>query len=312
MLTLTVEPVMSSGEADALAGTLLDDSSFHTLITEDADVYKPNGEPLLKFRKNVIPKRVIPSAFDGLKAAATTTFNRGLAAGTAQDEELVKLNDGKRRFVKAKGSPRLRLVKEDGTLSNTFMAKPVESGIVGYFDRNARMPYCRLTAFNLNKPEKFKKALPFIREVDSVFKAALPERYAAQAEVVEETSEDFLIHGTVFTTVTVNMNFRTAVHKDAGDLKQGFGVLSAIRAGTFDGCYFCFPEYGVAVDMQTADVLLGDVHEWHGNTPLVGKPGTYERLSLVFYYREGMAQCGTAEEELKRVQTRERGTKLNA
>jgi hypothetical protein len=129
-------------------------------------------------------------------------------------------------------------------------------------------------------------------------------------EMIEQTKSDWVVPGTAFTTITVNMNFRTAVHKDAGDLKQGFGVLSVLEAGDYSGCYLVFPQYRVAVDMRSADVLLCDVHEWHGNTPLVGKKGKYQRISVVLYYREKMFKCGTAEEELARVQARKRGDPL--
>ena len=99
--------------------------------------------------------------------------------------------------------------------------------------------------------------------------------------------------------MTVNRNFQTAVHQDQGDLKQGFGVMSCLRRGRFDGCYFVFPKYRVALDMRTGCVLCGDVHEWHGNTPMRGNHGMFERVSLVFYYREKMKRCGSAEEELE-------------
>lgn len=291
---------MDDKEVDKLAGTMLGEDAYDLLLDEDCDVYKPNGEVLLKLRKNILPQRVIPGAYKALKDAAQKTSNRGIAAGVVTDEELEKLNaNGKgRRFIR-KGA-RLYVVKADGKLSQTSYAKEVGSGIVGYFDRNPRFPYCRLTAFSLNQPDKFKAALPFVRAVDDVFHQAMPERYDAQMEQVMLTDPDFYISGTSFTTITVNSNFRTAVHKDKGDLKQGFGVLSAICAGEFEGAYFCIPKYRVAANMRTADVLLADVHEWHGNSPLYGKEGRYERLSCVFYYRQGMVACGTEAEELDR------------
>ena len=147
--------------------------------------------------------------------------------------------------------------------------------------------------------------MPLIRAVDARFRETLPERYAAQQAVVEATSPDFYISGTVFTTLTVNMNFRTAVHQDVGDYKPGFGVMTAIRRGVYEGCYLCFPKYRVAVDMQTGGLCLADVHEWHGNTPLVPK-GKYARLSLVFYYRELMQRCGSSAEELERVKNQQK------
>src|SRR5215472_1887421 len=68
---------------------------------------------------------------------------------------------------------------------------------------------------------------------DAAFMALAPRRHHAQMRYVRKTSPDFTIHGTAFTTVTVNRNFQTAVRKDVGDLRQGFGVMSALRRGRF-------------------------------------------------------------------------------
>ena len=142
-----------------------------------------------------------------------------------------------------------------------------------------------------------------IESVDQVFAKEMPDRYQAQREIIEKTSGDFYINGTVFTTITVNKNWQTAVHKDAGDYAPGFGVMTVFWAGKGDGCYFCYPRYGIAVRARTGDVVLSDVHEWHGNTPFHGLPGRYERLSCVFYYRAKMVNCGSADEELARART---------
>lgn len=290
---IRLESKLSDESADKLAGTFLTDESYGLVVTEDADVYKPDGTILLKFRKNCIPSSQCSSAYPVFMKAAVPTDNRGLAAGPISPNKV----HGNPIF---KDDHRVSLLKRDGTVSKIYRATEVMSGIIGYFDRNTRFPYCRLTAFNINQPQLFAKAMPFIRTVDSVFAKEMPERYQAQLEIVKQTSKDFVISQTAFTTVTVNRNFRTAVHKDAGDLKEGFGVMTALRAGKFSGGYTCFPAFRVAVDMATGDVLMADVHEWHGNTPFIGKPGLYERLSCVFYYREHMKECGSAEEELER------------
>ena len=96
--------------------------------------------------------------------------------------------------------------KKDGTMSKTNQAMTsVNSGIIGYFDRNARFPYCRQTAFNEKEFSKFKKAYPIIKFVDTKYAELMPEHYARQAKVADETSQDFVIRDTAFTTVTVNL-----------------------------------------------------------------------------------------------------------
>jgi hypothetical protein len=291
MRIVNITRVLNDEDADKLGGNLLTDSHYDTLIREDADVYKPDGSPLLKYRANALSAAVCVDAMDSLREAASPSRNRGMAAGAANPDFGVQ-SSGK--------STRFKPVRAGGFVSNTSEAREVLSGIIGFFDRSARMPFCRTTAYNLENGEKFAASLPFIREVDSVFRRDMPERYAAQSAKIAATHPEFVINGTAFTTITVNKNWQTAVHKDAGDLPEGFGVLSVLRRGRFDGCFLCFPKYRVAVDLQTRGVLLADVHEWHGNTPLRGKTGTYERISCVFYYRGRMADCGSPTEETER------------
>jgi hypothetical protein len=117
---------------------------------------------------------------------------------------------------------------------------------------------------------------------------------------------------TPFTSITCNKSWRTAAHVDKGDLKQGFGVMCCL--GEFEGCDLVFPRYRTAVRYREGDILLADVHQVHGNTPLLNPDGTVptgrqpERLVCVFYYREHMNQCKrTKDEEDEFINRRERG-----
>lgn len=307
---------LTDKETDKFGGKFLENEQFSLLLEESADVYKPDGTPLIIFRKGILSKKACRAAYSSLRGAATVTDNRGYASGLAEQDEAISnaVRDGKARG---------RIIKKDGTVSRTSRAfnrttpgmrgdtdvKPIKSGIVGYWERNARFPYCRMTAFNANTPELFAKAMPLILEINEKFKELHPERYKAQLKIAQK-SPDFIIQGTAFSTITVNKNWRTACHKDKGDFEKGFGVMTAFRAGEYTGGYLVFPKFRVAVDMRTTDLLLADVHEWHGNSPLIGIEGFYERLSLVMYYRQNMRYCGSAEEELNRVKTRKKGDPL--
>jgi len=276
------------------------------LLQEDAAVYKPDGTLLFKLVKGVVPLPLCRTAWENLREAAVATENRGAAAGevewsTGGMAGGPVLLDGKPVMAVPGSKKRFRRVLKDGSLSGTSVTASAQSGIVGYFDRYPRIPYCRLTAYAMNYPERFAAAQPFFRALDAVFAREVPDRYRAQQEAISRTHPDFTIHGTVFTTVTVNRNFRTAVHKDDGDLKAGFGLMTVLEAGRYEGGYLVFPAFRVAADVRTGDVLLSDVHEYHGNTPLKGRPGHWERISCVLYYRERMMECGSAAEELERV-----------
>lgn len=299
MLKLVLPKTLSDEEANGLAGKFLDDTSFDHLLQEDADVVDAeSGQPLLRFRKRVLDAAHCRAAYHSLRDAARESVNRGIAAGEFLEDQIGMPLANRSRV-------RYRRLKADGTVSNTNEARRVLSGIVGYFDRNPRIPYCRQTAYNTEFPERFAASLPLVHQVNGLFRELMPERWETQRAMADKTSTDFVISGTVFTTITVNRNWQTAVHQDAGDLKEGFGVLTALRAGRFDGGYFTLPQWRVAVDMDNTDLLLVDVHQWHGNTPIVKKQPRAERVSLVFYYRQKMFQCGSATEELERVKQRQ-------
>ena len=306
-MKLTITSAMSEEEADRLAGTFVDRRHYDVLVREDFEVYRPDGRPVLVYRAGVIPDRVCLEAWRALRRVPHGTDNRGLAAGGVADEAAV----GVRTIARMKGRSRVRYrpIVHGGRVSRNDYAARVESGIAGYFDRTSRQPYCRLTAFNVNEPARWAAAVPFIQAVDAVFRRELPTPYGIQRAVCEGVP-DFHVTGTAFTTITVNRNWRTAVHKDVGDLAAGFGCMAVLEHGTYRGGYLVFPRWRIAVDMRMGGVLLADVHEWHGNTPIVGVRGRYERIACVFYVRERIGRCGSAADELDRAKRRRIGDGL--
>jgi hypothetical protein len=191
----------------------------------------------------------------------------------------------------------------DTFISDTTYANPVDSGIAGWFDRYPRIPYGRATSYTAHNPEKFKLAYPFLEQLNTAFASLLPQRHAAQAACIRRLDPEFYVPKTVFTTITVNKNFRTAAHRDAGDLSTGFSNLLVVaKDNDYDGGYLVLPEIRAAVNVRPGDLLLVSNHDYiHGNTPIVAKAGaTLERISLVCYFREKMLELGSkAYEDLR-------------
>jgi len=293
------------------AGSLIQNSEIDHIIDYDCDAYDSDGNPLFMFRKNVIPKALCKQAYGILRHAATPTNNRGNAAGeftVGEDKTL----EGYSGVVGAGNKQkRFQTVTKDGYVSKTLRAKTVKSGIIGYFDRTVRFPYCRQTAWTEKNFDQFRGAYPYIKHISDQFREACPERWSAQNEMAQKTNADFLIGDTVFTTVTVNKNFRTAIHTDAGDFKGGFGNIAVLQAGKFEGGYTCLPRYRVGFDVRNTDICFFNVHEWHGNLEVKAKQ-PYERISIVSYYRENMFRCGTADQELDIIKNRKDLTGLNS
>jgi hypothetical protein len=182
----------------------------------------------------------------------------------------------------------------------TGQKNPVMSNILGYFDKWSisqkatfkrsgvkRPGPCRLCTFNAKFPEKWKRVVPLIKEIDQQYKKLVPDAHADQLSAARSTP--FRIADTAFSTVTTNLNFRTAAHTDSGDWPAGFGNLVVIEHGaTYKGAHTGFPQYGVAVDCRSGDFLAMDVHQVHGNSPMQPADETAQRLSLVCYLREGI------------------------
>ena len=293
---IKLKPCLSDEQVNKLKGALLSEKDYRTLITYDADIYcEETGNCIAKFRKKTIPSNIASKAFESLKAASISTSNRAISGGGIGED----------------GNFSHQVVKKDGTRSNTNRKETVASGIIGYFDRTPRTPYCRQTAFNEKQFQKFKEAYPIIKLVDTKYAELMPEHYKLQRDEADKTSQEFVIKNTAFTTVTVNKNWQTAVHTDKGDFEKGFGNLVALRKGKYVGGYFVVPKWGVAFDVQNCDLLLVDVHQWHGNTPIQKIDEDAVRVSLVMYYRKNMISCGTSEEEMNIAKRRVLGSKLN-
>jgi len=204
----------------------------------------------------------------------------------------------------------------------------VFSSVLGYFEQTPFMGLpCRLTSYTQKYFQQFRQGIPFLQQVNNCFKVLLPEEYKKQYERAKSQPK-FQIDDTAFSSVTLNRNFRTALHKDDGDFKQGFGNLTVLEYGQYSGGYTCFPRYNIGFNVRTGDFLAMDVHEWHCNTELtesqsqkeynkklpviysnnsstgtLGSEKLFTRISFVCYLREKIANCksGPTQEYYQRI-----------
>lgn len=294
MKTLRINKKIING--DYLMGSFLDENSFDELINYDCNVYDFSGILLAKFRKNILSYEKLINCIENTRGSIVKMDNRGIASGRV---ELSKTMN--RSGSHATENFKLQPITKDGKLSKFKVGNCVLNGLIGYMDRTVMMPYCRKTAFTKNEFEKFEKAIPFIQEVNEKFKDLIPEKWKIQNEYAKATDKNYIIKDTCFTTVTINKDFQTAVHKDAGDLKNGFGNLTSYKTEGLKGGYFVLPEWKIAFDLCSTDLLLVDVHQWHGNTPIEKENEEDERISFVMYYREKTIKCLAPKDELERV-----------
>ena len=275
METYKLKKQLTDQQTEKLKGKYLSKKNYDILITEDADGYDINGNLLFRFRKNAIPMETLMLGVNSFKDSIEVTESRGFASGSSH-----------------------KRIRKDGSVSNITVGNKVESGNVGFMDSGAMVKYCRKTAFAKNYFDKYKNGIPFVKFIDDKYKELCPTHYSKQKAIADGTNRNYVIDNTSFTTVTVNKNFRTAVHQDAGDYPDGFGNLIAYREGDWSGGYFCLPQFKVAIDLQNTDILFVDVHQWHGNTDFINTDEHFLRISFVLYYREYMYKCKQPAQEL--------------
>lgn len=295
MKTLTVKKAIKNG--DYLMGSFLDETSFDQLINYDCDVYDKSGVLLAKFRKNILTESKLLDCVNNVRKAITLQEGRGVASGKV---DILKTRYRDRDVHTVEGFKLIGVGKDGRKLKMKF-GNQFLGGIIGYMDRSVMIPYCRKTAFVKKEFEKFQKAIPFIKEVDFYYSELINDKWKTQKEYAKATNKNYVISDTSFTTVTINKDFQTAVHKDAGDLKKGFGNLSCYKTKGCKGGYFVLPQWRIAFDLDNCDLLLVDVHQWHGNTPITKESEEDERISFVMYYRENTIKCLAPSKELERV-----------
>lgn len=267
MKVLHVSKKYTDAEMDKFANTFVKKSQIDHMIDESADIYTDDGKLLIKFRKKALSQSALTKFFNATYKFTLNaiTANRGDATGS------------KKRNLRE--NPR------------------VYSAILGYFDRWApkqkiqfrnagvRAPLeVRETRFLVEQPAKFKQTFPLLKEINKQYKALLPAHFQKQNKKAKTTP--FKIPQTSFTTITTNINFQTAIHKDSGDDDEGFGNLVVIERGSYEGGETCLPQYGISVNVREGDVLFMDVHQWHGNLPIKKKDKDAVRMSVVCYLRK--------------------------
>lgn len=316
---LVLKAIATDEEFSKREGTWFTEDDVTTVLKEDADVYGLEADGtkhlLAKFRKGVISNELVQAGWDAFRMAANPSRNRGAAAGPI---DLKGKYWGKRKPTETvKWSTRYFRVKNGKkAISAMRVNNNVASGVVGYYEKTPFLGIpCRMTSYARNNMKNFLGGMPYIKRIDELFKKLEPESHKKQLALAKQHAM-YQIDDTAFSTVTINNNFRTALHKDAGDFKEGFGNLSVIEWGKYHGGYTLLPRFKVGFDVRTGDFLAMDVHEWHTNSPIVeteedkeynlslpdirtrdpnvgvaGSHYRFQRLTFVCYFREKLTEC---------------------
>jgi hypothetical protein len=245
------------------------------ILSGDCVVQKPDGSPLLRLVKHALDAPLVKRSYDVVRAVKGDPSNRPEIFGRGASMRRIRI-DGEL-------SPRVATPRE----VTAYVGGRAD--LVGFYKyrKNAvtGAPPCRATGWTRKKPLLLSLLAPLVVAVDEVYRVELPVAYARQKAYMDSVADQWRLGNTVFSTLYAIKNLPTACHRDGFDFTGGFGVMSTF--GDFDGGALVFPRYRVGVNYQPGDVLLADVHELHGNLPLI----TGERVTAVFFARSGMDKC---------------------
>ena len=269
------------------------------IINQDCDLYdKETNQLIFSFKKKIIPDEKYNIDAKLIKHAQTLSYNRGTAGGFVNASGITKGMSGwKKKPEKPcdKEGNDLELGHkkcsayfkyEDGRISKRMRSNSVSSQSIGGFDKNPQHP-CRLTYFTKSNLEAYESVFPLCKDISERYFSYAPDKWLHQYEKYQNCPPEFVIPDTNFSTLTINLDFRTACHRDKGDAKCGLTAFTVKNLGEYRGGELGFPEYQIALNIEQGDLLLFNPHECHCNNPMVGKG----RMSFVLYLREKMDQC---------------------
>ena len=250
-----------------------------------------DGKFVFKLRKGVFRKGIVPNLKD---VYFPEQNNRGMSAGEINEEELIKKVGPDIHVVR-----RFKYVrrKKDGTLSKFFLSNPVRSNIVGYFDYinytqndDGTKSQSRNIKITQHTTEKSLDAMKELTEtMDQHYRELMPDIYnSTKDRLIEKGFKEFLYGDCLTTTITVNTDFRTALHKDKNNYNRvGLMAVLSDTEEEFEGGELILPRYGVKVNVRPGDLIVFESGSHHTNNVITGDG----RYSFVFYIRENIVKA---------------------
>lgn len=250
-------------QAAKLARQFPDPSHSDRTLNVDTRVIARDGDVIAVLLCDVIPAELHELAYKLFKPVKERPSDRAMALGTRPLPRSIGLH--------GKPSPRI------GVNQRVLDASKAYSGRLGWKEPGSK------TKLTLNHPEMLNGNKRLVRFVAKLYRQYLPALYARQQEVLDRVPR-YRLSKTAFSTIYIAKNFRTAYHRDKGNLS---GVMTClIPTGKFEGGALVLPRFRIAFALRPGDVLFFNPKELHGNLLFKGK-----RISLALYCGGWVAKC---------------------
>ena len=293
---------------NANMGEFYDINHYDKIIKENCIGFKEDGQVLFCCIKDAIPKEDRDKYKDVIrKPAKAKTKNRGQSAGAVDikyfpkravvlcDKNGNEFKDNKKRFS-------VFYKDEKGKVVNRCQSNQVRCGVAGHFDKVAGFP-CRKVGWSRDNLDKHNILGELANEIQKNHKEFCYTSYLYH-KIIADKRPAYLFKDSIYSTMTLNYDFRTATHKDTGDLHGGLSTLTIFEdeINNYEGFYLGLPDYKIAFDLRDGDLLIFDAHEKHANTeykvlsdklPIddITKTNFAGRIAVVCYLRNRLKEC---------------------
>ena len=291
-------------------GKSYDESNLDQIITvtEDTIIYRPGGTldgegvPLGYVKVNAITDDSVKDVLYEIDEVSTMRANAALPIDPEEmrnkgfGEEGVdwKLRTTNSFYIKTKSGKGWGLIAYSNPISSV-MCGAKRGRFTG--------------SMSIAHPDKWERLKPLCDQVEIAFKEIAPDVYKRQIGFAEQSILPEYRHGP-FTTASANRysekdSLEMGVHSDGKD--SGMTTISIFREGAFSGGLFCWPRFGIGLDLPSHSVAVLESKELHCATKVSGS-GT--RYSTVLYQDISVAtksNVGKSERKIGRFAKEERG-----
>ena len=190
-----------------------------------------------------------------------------------------------------------------------FQHQNATERVIGFMNRQGgHFQYARRTGWTREHEAEYLAVQPFVRRIDELAGVVAQEEWAAQWVMAQQRPE-YVMSGTAFSTGTINLGIRCRPHRDKGNFSLSAMTVTDLSPTPVQGGELVFLEYLYAIRFRNEDLLLFDGHALHSTAQFYTPTSPslirrVQRLSCIFYYRKGLAECLPPEEELRRAQQR--------
>lgn len=155
--------------------------------------------------------------------------------------------------------------------------------------------------FNAEYPGYYQGLVGLGQELSTLYAQIYPLKFNEQCLKASAIRDHWKLPETFFTQGIVNDTANLDYHYDRGNITGCWSCMAVFRRQV-EGGQLVVPAIDAALDIQDETYVLFDGQALlHGVAPII-KTGPYgRRFSIVYYAIEAMKQCGSYEDELKRI-----------